>query len=287
VDHRLREVDRELADERTPLVLRKRPALHERIDRGPSLLGAVTPGFSGWLLPTDPNQFHLVDALGQVGVILLVGLTLVFLVALLVGAWPVLGFFGLDVLLVYWAFRANYRAASRYEQVTMTPSELKVRKVSRRGQVAEWTLNPVWVQLDREVHEEFGIERLFLVSHGRRLPIAGRQCRHDGRRRDAVPFDGGVLRGVCTLRRHGESRDGKHHGDCEPNHSRHPSWCVCELHDPSLPLNAQGVRRRAGRYGVGFDATTVAARQSAGCWPPVPARCFMLDAAAGVADNSR
>jgi len=39
--------------------------------------------------------------------------------------------------------------------------------------VREWTLNPVWVKLDRIVHEEFGIERLFLVSHGRRLPIAG------------------------------------------------------------------------------------------------------------------
>jgi uncharacterized membrane protein len=38
--------------------------------------------------------------------------------------------------------------------------------------VREWTLNPVWVRLDRIVHEEFGIERLFLVSHGRRLSIA-------------------------------------------------------------------------------------------------------------------
>jgi uncharacterized membrane protein len=28
------------------------------------------------------------------------------------------------------------------------------------------------VQLERIVHEEFGIERLFLVSHGRRLAIA-------------------------------------------------------------------------------------------------------------------
>ena len=32
--------------------------------------------------------------------------------------------------------------------------------------------NPVWVRLDRTVHEEFGIERLFLVSRGRRLSIA-------------------------------------------------------------------------------------------------------------------
>jgi len=94
---------------------------------------------------------------------------MVFLIA---GAWPVFGFFGLDVLLVYWAFRVNYRAAGAYEQVTVTPSELKVRRVSHRGQVAEWTLNPLWTRLDAETHAEYGIERLFLVSRGRRLAIA-------------------------------------------------------------------------------------------------------------------
>jgi uncharacterized membrane protein len=44
--------------------------------------------------------------------------------------------------------------------------------VTHRGRVSEWTLNPLWVRLEREVHEEFGVERLFLVSQGRRLPIA-------------------------------------------------------------------------------------------------------------------
>jgi uncharacterized membrane protein len=89
-----------------------------------------------------------------------------------IGAWPVFGFFGLDVLLVYVAFRANFRAARAYEQVTVTPTELTVRKVSHRGGVREFTLNPLWVRLERIVHDEFGIERLFLVSHGRRLAIA-------------------------------------------------------------------------------------------------------------------
>lgn len=95
------------------------------------------------------------------------------LVFVLLGAWPVFGFLGLDVLLVYWAFRANFRAARAYEEVTVTSTELTVRKVNQRGGVREWTLNPLWVQLDRIVHEEFGIERLFLVSRGRRLSIAG------------------------------------------------------------------------------------------------------------------
>ena len=95
------------------------------------------------------------------------------MVFLLAGAWPVFGFCGLDVLLVYLAFRTSYRRARAYEQVTVTPSELTVRKVSHRGRTSEWTLNPLWVRLDRVVHAEFGIERLFLVSHGRRLAIAG------------------------------------------------------------------------------------------------------------------
>jgi uncharacterized membrane protein len=89
------------------------------------------------------------------------------------GAWPVFGFCGLEVLLVYVAFRINYRHATAYEQVTVTPSELTVRKVSHHGRINEWTLNPLWVRLERVVHEEFGVERLFLVSHGRELAIAG------------------------------------------------------------------------------------------------------------------
>ena len=95
------------------------------------------------------------------------------MVFLMLGAWPVFGFLGLEVLLIYIAFRASFRSARAYEEVTVTASELTVRKVSHRGGVREWTLNPLWVRLDRSVHEEFGIERLFLVSHGRRLPIAG------------------------------------------------------------------------------------------------------------------
>lgn len=94
-------------------------------------------------------------------------------VFLLAGAWPVFGFCGLDVLLIYGAFRLSYRRAKAYEQVTVTPSELTVRQVSHHGRISEWTLNPLWVKLDRVVHAEFGIERLFLVSHGRRLAIAG------------------------------------------------------------------------------------------------------------------
>jgi uncharacterized membrane protein len=97
----------------------------------------------------------------------------------LLGAWPVVGFLGLDVVLIYWAFRANYRAAAAFEEVTMTPSELRLRRVSHRGEVAEWTLNPVWTKLDRETHEEFGLLKLFLVSRGRKFAVANFLSPHE------------------------------------------------------------------------------------------------------------
>jgi uncharacterized membrane protein len=89
----------------------------------------------------------------------------------MMGAWPVLGFFGLDVLVVYWAFRINFRRARATEEIVVTPSELRVRRVSHRGHVVEWVLNPLWVQLDQKTHAEFGIERLYLVSRGRRVSV--------------------------------------------------------------------------------------------------------------------
>jgi uncharacterized membrane protein len=127
------------------------------------------PIFSAVLTPhrsLSPRGFLIVMAV-------LGGLSFIAgMVFLLAGAWPIFGFLGLDVLLVFWAFRLNYRAAQAYEQVTVTPSELTVRKVSHRGNVREWTLNPVWVRLHRDEHEEFGLQQLFLESRGRRLSIA-------------------------------------------------------------------------------------------------------------------
>ena len=129
----------------------------------------------------EPTIFSAVitphRSLGNVGFLVLMiafgGASFVSGVAfLLMGAWPVFGFFGLDVLLLYLAFRINYRRAGAYEEVRVTPSVLTVRKVSHRGRAREWMLNPLWVRLEKVVHEEFGIERLFLVSRGKTLALA-------------------------------------------------------------------------------------------------------------------
>ena len=90
---------------------------------------------------------------------------------LLMGAWPVFAFFGLDVLAIYWAFKINFRRARAREEISVTPSELRFRRISHRGHVAEWVLNPLWVRVDQVAHEEFGIEHLYLVSRGRSMAV--------------------------------------------------------------------------------------------------------------------
>jgi uncharacterized membrane protein len=89
----------------------------------------------------------------------------------LMGAWPVVGFMGLDVLALFLAFRANFRAARAYEELRLTPLELLFARVSRHGARREWRFNPSWVRFERTDHEEFGTQRLALVSGGRSLEV--------------------------------------------------------------------------------------------------------------------
>jgi uncharacterized membrane protein len=131
--------------------------------------------------PAQPELFSALltphRSLNRAGFLVLMGfLSAVSFAAglafLLMGAWPVFGFFGLDVLAIYWAFRVNFRDAKATEEIRVTPSELRIRRVSDRGQVVEWVLNPLWVQLEQKIHAEFGIEKLYLVSKGRSISIA-------------------------------------------------------------------------------------------------------------------
>jgi uncharacterized membrane protein len=88
------------------------------------------------------------------------------------GAWPVLGFMGLDVIGFWWAFRANYKAARGYEDIRLSHLALEVDKVSPRGERASWSFNPFWVRLEKREHEEYGIEKLLLVTRERGLEVA-------------------------------------------------------------------------------------------------------------------
>ena len=88
----------------------------------------------------------------------------------LMGAWPVTGFFGLDVALVYLAFRLSYRSARQIEKLRLTEAAFDVERISIRGERRRWRFEPFWLRLVFEEGEE-GQNRLLLVSHGRSLAL--------------------------------------------------------------------------------------------------------------------
>ncbi len=91
---------------------------------------------------------------------------------LVMGFWPVAGFFGLDFLGLYIAFRVSYRQGDAFELLELTPIRLLFRKVSPKGDVKDWQFNPLWTRLDREVDDEFGLQKLALASRGQHVVIA-------------------------------------------------------------------------------------------------------------------
>lgn len=89
-----------------------------------------------------------------------------------IGAWPVAGFCGFDVLIMYWAFNRNFADARQTERIEITPHELVFersfdgRPTECRRFVRRW----VRVELEEDRNREL-IGRLFLNSHGRSTEI--------------------------------------------------------------------------------------------------------------------
>jgi uncharacterized membrane protein len=102
------------------------------------------------------------------------------MVFLMMGAWPVFGFFGLDVALVYVAFRLNYRSGRIYELVELTPEALTVTRVHPSGKRESFDFNPYWVRVSL-AQEGSGRTDLRLASHGREFSF-GRFLTDDERR---------------------------------------------------------------------------------------------------------
>lgn len=92
---------------------------------------------------------------------------------MLLGAWPVAGFMGLDALALYVAFRISFRDARAYETLDLTPIELVFAKVGAGGGRREWRFNPSWVRLEQKVHEEFGTMSVAIVCRGETVEVGG------------------------------------------------------------------------------------------------------------------
>lgn len=117
-------------------------------------------------------------SLGRTGFLVLMGtLTFGWLVTgaffLSRGAWPVFGFFGLDIVLLYVAFRMNYRAARAREEVSVSRTALDIRKTAPSGKSQDYRFNPFWTKFAVSRHDEIGITQMAVEGQGRRVPIGG------------------------------------------------------------------------------------------------------------------
>ena len=118
----------------------------------------------------------------------LVGLNFVAgAVFLLVGAWPVIGFLGLDVLLVWVAFRLNYARARQVERLVFYRDRLTIRRRDHWGREQGLDLQPYWLRV-RVVRHHGEVVRVLLASHGRRYAI-GQFLAPDERERLALHID--------------------------------------------------------------------------------------------------
>ncbi len=134
----------------------------------PGSMSATTDvHFERVLLPhrsLPPRGFHLMMLL--LGLIsLAVGIGFVS-----IGAWPICGFFGLDVGLLYLAFRLSYRSARQREVLRLAGDGFTVERIGIYGERLTWRFQPFWLRIILEERPDES-NRLLVASHGRSLVI--------------------------------------------------------------------------------------------------------------------
>tara|TARA_B100000900_G_scaffold338689_1_gene300947 strand:- start:11 stop:562 length:552 start_codon:yes stop_codon:yes gene_type:complete len=88
----------------------------------------------------------------------------------LLGAWPVVGFLGLEIFIVWYAFKWNYRSGQLLETVAITAQQVNITRTDWRGRSKTICLNGVWIkaELDKKGKKKC---RLYLRQHANKLEI--------------------------------------------------------------------------------------------------------------------
>ncbi|RFC64068.1 DUF2244 domain-containing protein [Fulvimarina endophytica] len=87
------------------------------------------------------------------------------------GAWPVFGFLGLDILILYLALKFSFASGTAREEVSISRNDLSIRKISPRGRVRETHYLPAWTRFRISRMEEIGITGMHVASRGRTTEI--------------------------------------------------------------------------------------------------------------------
>lgn len=152
-----------------------------------------TPVFEALLTPHR--------SLGRNGFVVLMSIAAVVTIAhgvvfAMAGAWPVAGFFGIDLLLLGGAFGLNYRAARAREIVSVSRTRLSISKIAPSGRTRDYRFNPFWARFRVSRHDEIGITRMNISGGGRSTDIGG-FLNPDDRESFAKAFSGAL----ATVRR--------------------------------------------------------------------------------------
>ena len=114
----------------------------------------------------SPRGFRILISL-MGGLFFIVGLTF-----LSMGAWPVSGLLGLDLLLIYWAFQHNFRENRLRELVVVDDETIKLKRVTPAGGEQEWSFASYWARIEREHDQHQACTALRLSTHGEGIRFA-------------------------------------------------------------------------------------------------------------------
>ena len=87
------------------------------------------------------------------------------------GAWPVVGFMGLDVLGIWAALTISMRGGRAYEVLTLWPGALELKRIDPKGKEDVLSFEPFNVRfvVDRDFNER--VTGLWLKERERKVPL--------------------------------------------------------------------------------------------------------------------
>ncbi len=131
----------------------------------PKLMGPIL--FDAVLTPNRSLKHAASRILmGVAGIIFLLGSTIFSLA----GAWPISGFFCIEFIVLYLAFRACSQKLQLKETISLRPNNLTIERITANGTKTSWHFRPYWLRITlRNRNSREG--QLVLSSEGQSVQI--------------------------------------------------------------------------------------------------------------------
>ena len=94
----------------------------------------------------------------------------------LAGAWPVIGFLGIELLVVWAAFKLNYRAARHRETILTTIEDVTIESQNPAGQLDKKSFPLGWLRVNllqtaAQTAKSRHHQKIIFTSHGQQAEI--------------------------------------------------------------------------------------------------------------------